>query len=118
MTQKEIAEQYHVTRQTVGYWLKRCGMVRPGNMMSHKDFLPWDIRAEDHNDSIARALRWYSKRAQGVPLAIPEQREVERLTDFLKREGLVVDYSREKGFVLRRRKPGRDKATDVIRRPA
>lgn len=117
VTQREIGERYGVTRQTVYYWIKRAGLgVRPAGM-SHKDFLPWDVKAEDHHDSIARALRWYSTKQQGGDLDPVARREVERLLEFLKEEKVVVDYSRERGFHFRRRKPGVDKASDIIRRP-
>ena len=117
VTQREIGERYGVKRQTVGYWIKRAGLGTRSAGRSHKDYLPWDVKAEDHHDSIARALRWYSTREQGGDLDPVAKREVERLLEFLKEEKVVVDYERDRGFFFRRRKPGVDRVTDIIRRP-
>jgi hypothetical protein len=114
----ELAKTYGVSRQTIGYWAQRAGLSRSNNSMSHKDILPWAIKAEDHHDGIARALRWLNKREKGGELGAVEQREVERLTAFLESENVVVDYDRSRGFIFRRRNPAVDAPNDVIRRPA
>lgn len=118
-THREIADKYKVTRQTVGYWVKRHGLAGAAQpAKSHKDILPWDIKGEDHHDSIARALRWYNTGRQGEALTPPQQREVDRLMAFVEKNDYVIDYSRELGFHFRKRNPKLDKPDDVIRRPA
>jgi hypothetical protein len=117
LTQKEIGERYGVRRQTVGYWVKRAGLSNRATAITHKDYLPWNVRDTDHHDSIARALRWYSTLQQGGELDYVAKREVQRLLDFLKARNVVVNYDRDRGFFLVPRKPGVDKATDIIRRP-
>lgn len=113
----QLAERLGVSRQTIGYWAKRAGLGRAAPPMTHKDILPWKIRAADHHDSIARALRWLDAARKGTTLEATQQREVDRLAAFLEKEDVVVDYERERGFFFRRRDPKIDAPEDVIRRP-
>ena len=117
-TDREIGDRYGVTRQTVSYWRRRVGLDKArGPMLNHKDYLPWSIRGEDHGDSIAKRLREYSSMKQGKALKEEDQKRLDKFLLFLQEENVVVDYDRERGFMLRRRTRGVDKPGDIIRRP-
>lgn len=123
LSQTQIAERFNVSRQTVGNWLRGAHLPSrvshfPGSEpVAHKDILPWTIRGADHQDQIARALRWYNKQQHGDDLTDQQQAGVDRLLDYLEKHGRVVDYTREEGFVLRPRTAGVDADGDIIRRP-
>lgn len=117
LTQEKIGERYGVTRSTVSYWMRSVGISRGVTGMNHKEVLPWDMKAADHQDGIARALRWYNRDRHGEELDAMQRREMQRLLTYLERRQVVVDYTREDGFVLRPRDPGLDAPDDVIRRP-
>lgn len=124
MSQKDIAAELGVTRQSVANWLAKLNLptrisrIPSVEPRSHKAALPWTIRGEDHHDLIARALRWHHAAEQGEDLSPAQQREVDRLTSFLTARDVVVDYDRDKGFILRPRNPDIDDPADIIRRPA
>jgi hypothetical protein len=117
MTDVEIGEQYGVARQTVAYWRGRAHIKRRNGVMSHKQWIPWELNAADAHDSVAKRLREYSTIQQGGKLQPQAKLRLEKFLQFLREEDVVVDYDRERGFQLRRRDPKIDRAGDLIRRP-
>src|SRR4051812_37755299 len=83
LTQADIGERYGVKRSTVSYWMQAVGIHRGQAGMNHKSVLPWNMKAEDHQDGIARALRWYNRDRHGESLSEVQRREMRRLLDYL-----------------------------------
>lgn len=85
--------------------------------LSHKRFIPWMLAPQHQMDRIAEALRQWSKEEQGGEVAKPQQYGLNRLRSHLARHDMVVDYTREHGFVLIPRDPEVDDPALPIRRP-
>jgi DNA-binding CsgD family transcriptional regulator len=117
MTDVEIGDQYGVARQTVAYWRGRSHIKRRNGVMSHKQWIPWELNAADAHDSVAKRLREHSTIQQGGKLDTAAKLRLDKFLAFLREEDVVVDYDREKGFQLRRRDPTVDAPGDLIRRP-
>lgn len=117
LSSREIAERYGVRRQTVDYWKGRIGLVKKSTHLSHKAYLPWEVKAADANDFIARALRGYSTLQQGHPVTPAVQAQVDKLLKYLEEENGVVVYDRETGFGFVKRDKKLDKPGAVIRYP-
>jgi DNA-binding CsgD family transcriptional regulator len=118
LTDVEIGDQYGVARQTVAYWRNRAHIKRRNGVMSHKQWIPWELNAADAHDSVAKRLREYSTIQQGGKLQPQAKQRLEKFIAFLTEEDVVVDYNREDGFRLRRRDPALDADGDIIRRPS
>ena len=128
----EIARVYGVTRQTVSYWRRRCGISEPGKghtrprrrpRVSHKDLIPWTVIRRDRNHPIRKRLVEVSKLRQGVQMAPDETARAEEFLQMLTDLNVVVDYDplhlaggEPAPFFFRPRDPKLDGPEDIIRR--
>lgn len=113
MTNREIGELYGTSGEAVRQALQRVGYARPVNRATHGYYIPWTVRADHVGDVLARRLRSYSKRQQGRPLSITEERLLDEWIKFMDGANeygipLAVHYSRhdDEGFWLEPRQPG------------
>lgn len=121
LSNKEIGVRYGTTTEAVRLALKRAGVQMPRMRNDHAHYLPWRLRADHTHDIIARRLRSYSKREQGVVLPEDEARKLERWEEFMNGDNpygvkLAVHYDRTdpEGFWL---EPRRDTDRDYISPP-
>lgn len=96
---REIAEYFGVTVSGVQQAVERLGLQRP--TLSHKKFLPWRVGNEHKHSGPATALRHLSMVAQGKPIPIVKLNSALRWANRLYRDGLDIDYDRNRGFYER-----------------
>lgn len=119
MTTMQVATHYGVSRGAAENWFRKAGLAPvSGERLSHKRFLPWEVSRDHLWDSVARALRAWSRESQGVELNPRERGQVNRLRDFLAETDRVVKYSWDEGFTLVPRDPTIDDPELPIRRPS
>lgn len=116
MSNREIADAYGVSRQAIDYWARKYGLMPEKERYTHKDYIPWTVLAADHNDGIARVLRWYSKQQQGGEISDVAKAQIDKVLRFLKRENVVINYTEEDGWHMVPRNSS-DAPGDIIRRP-
>lgn len=118
LTHQQIAERYGVTRQAVSYWIQSKLPDMSGRSHNiYPEVRPWGaIASGDEQDSIYRALIFWAKQRRGEDISAAGQRELARLLEFLEEENVVVDYSRDQGWMFRRRNPDIDAPDDIVRR--
>jgi hypothetical protein len=113
LSNREIGERYSVTGEAVRQLLERHGVRRPHERTSHGTYIPWRIRADHGSDVIAKRLRAYSKRQQGVPLTEKDSRLLDGWIEYMNGANpfgveLSVHYDRNdpEGFYLKPRVSG------------
>lgn len=113
LSNREIAERYGVTGEAVRQKLAKLGVRRADSRPSHAHYLPWRLRGDHVGDRLARMLRAYSKRMQGLPLNEEESRQLEDWRTFMDGGNsvgvpLTVHYDRmdDEGFWLEPRRTG------------
>lgn len=96
-----------------GNFRRRRGLTR--RIAWDDDLIPW--RMEDHHRLAypVAMLRLEARRRAGYPLSDDKVSRLSAWRDMLNREGKVVDYSPEVGFVYVDRQP---EDADLIRKPA
>lgn len=112
MSNREIAELYGVTGEAVRQALAKEGFRRNDSRPNHAHYLPWRVRADHVGDTLARRLRAYSKRVQGMPVSDTENRLLDEWLQFMNGANslglaLSVHYDRTDpdGFWLEPRRP-------------
>lgn len=110
-TNKEIGDLYGVSGEAVRQALARGGVQRSDKRPSHRQYIPWRIRADHAHDILAKRLRLYSRAEQGFPLSDAERRQLVEWQDYMDggnrwRVPLSVHYERSQGFWLAPRQAG------------
>jgi hypothetical protein len=107
-------ENITVTRQAIVAWRKRQGAsMRP--MVDRA--VPWKLRPEHVSTEPARAIRWYRRRDEALPLSANELERLERVERHLASVGGVLHYdaTTPAGWVIAPRREGIDRG--IIREP-
>ena len=112
MSLKEIALRYGTTPEGVRQALERCGIHRGPKRPSHAKYMPWRVRADHVGDVLARRLRSYSKRQQGLPMSDTDKRLLDEWLAYMDGANqwgipLAVHYDRrdDAGWWLEPRRP-------------
>ena len=113
MTKRQIADAYGVTAEAVRQALVKAGIQASRERPTHAHYLPWRLRADHVGDVLARRLRAYSKRQQGISLSVAEARLLDQWIAYMDGDNpigvpLSVHYDRtdRDGFWLEPRQPG------------
>lgn len=113
MTKKQIAARYGVTVEAVRQSCVRYGIELPRERPSHNHYVPWRLRGDHVGHVLARRLRAYSKRQQGIRLSPQESKLLDEFIEYMEGSNpsglpLSVHYDRldNEGFWLEARQPG------------
>jgi len=90
-TYKDIAEQYDVTEAAVYLRLKADGLSKD-RKVSHKELMPWTIKAEHAHTHPALMLRLLSRRNQGLGNSAVRERMLDKWLGEIEAANVVVCY--------------------------
>ena len=111
MTYREVGEQYGTTGEAVAKRAREGGFSRSLNKPSHKQVMPWKVKANHQRGKIAALLRDYSRREQGMK--VQSQKALADFDAYMEGDNqwgipLSVHYSYDDpdGFWFEPRQPG------------
>lgn len=113
LSNKQIGMMYGTTPEAVRMALAKLGVKNGPGKNDHSHYLPWRLRADHVSDPLARRLRSYSRRQQGMELTAGDARLLDEWITFMEggnpwKVKLSVHYDRldPDGFWLEPEKPG------------
>ena len=106
-TQREIAEEFGVTKQAVSFHVRRRNLAPAPPR--HDAYIPWKIKLAHANSHTYHMLQAYARRSEGLALKPTSAKQLDGFLRVLNKLEAVVDYNDEDGFALVRRRPGIDK---------
>ncbi len=112
-TQADLARAYGVSRQAVSAMVQRERVAPP--RVSHKRWVPWTIAVEHSYHYLVERLHDLARRELGQPLTDKATRQLDAWLVRMAQLDVVVDYNREDGFHLVRRRP--EDGDGYIRKP-
>lgn len=95
-TYKDIAERYDVTEAAVYLRLKADGLSKD-RKVSHKELMPWSIKAEHAHAHVALMLRLLSRRQQGLGNSPVRERMLDKWLGEVEAANVVVCYDPNMG---------------------
>lgn len=113
-TTAKIADEYGVTPAAVSAALGREG--KSEDRRRYPDLIPWRVKSEHQGDYALRMLRWEGRRRNGE-LAKHNLKQLTSWKAALRREGVVIDYDPQRGFVKVPRQMSDDEDA-LVRRPS
>lgn len=109
-TQEEVASRFGVTQSAVATAISRGRIKFVYEKSPHGRAMPWRVNAEHQQMYLARMLRAYHRRQQGLTNAPPLERMLDSFLRSMERDDAVVHYDPEldEGFIRVKRRPGVD----------
>lgn len=111
-TQREIADEYGVSKQAVSFHVRRLDLKPPPPR--YDAYIPWRIKMEHANSHKYHMLQAYARRQEGLQLSSTAAKQLDGFLRKLDRLNAVVDYNDVDGFYLT---PRRDADEGYIRNP-
>ncbi len=102
-TRADLARAYGVSRQAVSAMVQRERVAPP--RISHKGWVPWVVAPQHSFHYLAERLHDLARRELGQPLTDKAVRQLDAWLVKMHELDVVVDYNREDGFHLVRRRP-------------
>lgn len=109
-TQAEVAEQFGVSQSAIAVGISR-GRIKYEYVEQPKGrAMPWTVKEEHQQRYLARMLRAYHRREQGLTNAPPLERMLVTFLRSMAEADAVVHYDPEleEGFIRVKRRPGVD----------
>lgn len=114
-TQKDVAEHFGASQSAVSQAITR-GMIKVQTNRTDDRAMPWKpIMPEHRHTYLARMLRVAHRRARGMKSAAVMEAQLDTMLKTMTRDGWVVDYDPEQGFIKVPRRLGVDEG--LIREP-
>jgi hypothetical protein len=110
LTHQEIADRVYeqtgnrVSRSTVSAALSRAGLSKPGPRYDY--LIPWKVNVAHSRQYPVRMLRTLGRWRELLPLREGEQERLDSWAEHLDKDGLVVAYDPNVGFVYTKRELG------------
>ena len=111
-TQREIADEFGVTKQAVSFHVRRRNLTPAPPR--YDAYIPWRIKFDHQNSHKYHMLQAHARRQMGLELAPSVERQLDSFLRKLDRLNAVVDYTDEDGFYFTPRRPEDD---GIIRDP-
>lgn len=109
-TQEDVAETFGVSQSAVAVAISRGRIKFDYPTQAKGKAMPWTIREEHQQRYLARMLRAYHRREQGLTNAPPLERMLVTFLRSMEESDAVIHYDPEleEGFVRVKRRPGVD----------
>jgi hypothetical protein len=107
-TQREVADHFGVTQAAVSAAIRRGVIKHEYDHLAKGRAMPWKVRTEHQNHYLARMLRAYHRRQQGLTSAAPWEYGLGNFLRAVERDNFVVTYEpdTDQGFFRVHRRPG------------